>query len=235
VPETRGQPPLPAADPSLEFTPGFREALRRGLRPEAAYVAVQAPIYVEAGYYLIVAPLAFMAARQKDTDTVAVINARLRMNGFRGVLPDPAEYDEPDVDYQPWPQSPTHPYRHPLDPPSPKPRLRAANPWSEDFERVEPDQPREDLEPSAPQPRELEPTPTKKPRKDAEALRDPSEHAATRWSAAHDLPKHRRQRPSQTYKGRRERYLRAKALKLGVSINSVRQTTAKRGPRQKEQ
>jgi hypothetical protein len=174
-----------------------------------------------------------MAARQRDTDSVALINARLRMNGHKGPLPDPTEWDEPEVDDWLAPEpSTTRPDSHPLDPPPQKSRLRAANPWSEDFDQPQPSQARELPGPVAIG--QSEPAPAKKERKDPEALRDASEHAATLWSSAHELPKHNRHRPSQTYKGRRERYLRAKANKLGVSINSVRQTTAMRGPRRKE-
>jgi hypothetical protein len=194
---------------------------------------VQAPIYVEAGYYRTVSPLAFMAARQRDTDTVALINARLRRSGHKGPLPTPADWDDPEVDDWLTPESPPkRPVDHPLDPPARKPQLQAANPWSEDFDRPRPAEVREPTQPIASKP--ADPAPAKKQRKDPEALRDASEHASTLWSTAHDLPKHNRQRPSQTYKGRRERYLRAKAERLGVSINSVRQTTARRGPRRKE-
>jgi hypothetical protein len=69
-----------------------------------------------------------------------------------------------------------------------------------------------------------------------ERLSNPSEKAATLWAAEHDLPKHNKKRPSQTYEGRRKRYLRQKADRLGTTIKSVEQTTRRNGPRQpKEQ
>ncbi len=238
MPETRGMPERHDNDASVEFTPEFREALRRGLRPVAASVAAQAPIYLTAGYYLTVAPLAFMAARQRDSDSVAVINARLRLGGFLGDLPEPIDHDPATKELERERENLRtlgHPYDHPLDPPAPKPMRQAADPWSADFDDSKPTTLIQRPSPAAPPhlARSQAPISTGARRKDPEALRDASEHAATRWSATHELPKHSRQRPSQTYQGRRERYLRAKAARLGVSINSVRQTTAKRGPRQK--
>jgi hypothetical protein len=190
-----------------------------------------------AGYHLTVSPIEFMAARQHDRDTVAAINARLRRGGFRGALPDPRDHDPTAEEIEPETLQTTghRPYAHPLDPPGPKPKRQAADPWSAGFDDPKPSTLREQRAPAVPPPasQSLAPTSAETRRKDPEALRDASEHAATRWSATHELPKHNRQRLSQTYPGRRERYLRAKAARLGVSINSVRQTTAKRGPRQK--
>ena len=229
MPETRGVPEQHEVDASVEFTPEYRNALRRGLRPDAALVAAQAPIYLSAGYYRTVSPVAFMAARQRETDSMAVINARLRRGGFLGALPQPI--DNMSSPEEVVPQG--APFSHPLDPPVPKPVRRATDPWSDSDDS----ELSTSFERQAPRPDSLDrstsPSGVGARRKDPEALRDASEHAATRWSAAHQLPKHNRQRPSQTYQGRRERYLRAKAARLGVSINSVRQTTAKRGPRQK--
>jgi hypothetical protein len=62
-----------------------------------------------------------------------------------------------------------------------------------------------------------------------------TEGPAEQWSKKRGLPKHKKTRHSQTPEGRRARYLRQKAERLGVSIKSVEQTTRRnRTPNPKE-
>jgi hypothetical protein len=73
---------------------------------------------------------------------------------------------------------------------------------------------------------------------DSEPNREPptrgpaaSEIKATQWSEAHSIPRHSRQRPSQTRAGRRRRYIRAIAAKENISIKKAEQLHP---PRRKE-
>lgn len=55
-----------------------------------------------------------------------------------------------------------------------------------------------------------------------------SEGAAGRFSRTHGLPRHKAQRRSQTYEGRRERYLRTKAERLGLTYTAAELLTRRK-------
>jgi hypothetical protein len=65
----------------------------------------------------------------------------------------------------------------------------------------------------------------------AERLYDPREHAANRHSASLGLPTHRKDRPSQTPKGRRARYLRQVAERDGITLAAAAQLHPPRKPK----
>ena len=82
-----------------------------------------------------------------------------------------------------------------------------------------------------PEPLRAPEEPATAPRRAVEGSSRPSEHHATRFSARHGLPRHRKTRRSQSPAGRRERYLREKAERLGLSPAEVARNTLRYQPR----
>jgi hypothetical protein len=85
------------------------------------------------------------------------------------------------------------------------------DPFDHEYSRPEPP-----AAPAAsPQPRTAPDSPNPAPsgREDRYA----AERSATKWSEAHDLPKHDPRRPSQQPAGAHRRHVRAKAARLGVT------------------
>ena len=74
---------------------------------------------------------------------------------------------------------------------------------------------------------EIRPVAPREPESGTEGLDNRSERAATRFSTAKNLPRHRPDRPSQLPPARHVRYVKARAAEWGVSLSEADQRIAK--------